>query len=186
MSTNLTSATSYLTPTLFVTEFYDARQCADLLSIDGTRVGAGGTAAAPTVDTAVVAADPKVQRALNVASGEVEKACLVGNRYSPTDLAGLEGMAQASLQGLVADLAFWQLLKWRYPAMQETDTFKAAQETLQQLRDGSRIFGIQENADAGLPATTFVTQQSIDTLNLNSTIARRFFGSRGKERRIGP
>lgn len=128
--------------------------------------------------------DVNVAAALNRASGEVEAACLVAGKYTPTDLNALTGMSQSLLQGLVADLAFWFLMVRRYPGSQPTEAYKGAMEKLERLRLSERIFGLTEVADAGLPVTTFTTQTDIDTLNLNTTISRRFFGVRGKERRL--
>lgn len=170
MATNLTSSAPYCDGTTFI-KIVDANAIADLVLDDGTREASPATHA-------------NVTQALLRASGEVEMACQVGKKYSPTDLSGLEGAAQAALQGLVADLAFWHLLKRRYPMVEPTEAYKSAMETLERLRLGERIFGTEENSDAGLPNTTFRTQQEIDDLNLNTTMGRRFWGKRGKERRF--
>lgn len=169
--TPLSSLTAYATPAQFLT-YYDVRQLGDLVADAGARVTA-----------VTLLTDANLQAALNAASGEIEAACLVGDRYTPSDLNILTGMSLASLQKLCCDLAFWNLLVRRYPTAQPTESYKAAMEKLERARLGERIWGLQENADAGLPKDQFVTQQTIDQLGLSTTIARRMFGCRGKERR---
>lgn len=172
-STPVSSATSYATPGQFLVA-YDVRQIGDLIGDADARV-----------DATAILTDPNVAAALNAASGEIESACLVGEKYNPTNLNALTGMSAARLQKLCADLAFWNLLVRRYPTAQATETYKAAQETLQKLRYGELVFGLQENMDAGKPNSTFVSQNTICQLGLNTTIARRMFGVRGNVRRIG-
>lgn len=153
----------------------DARIVGDCLADLGARVTA-----------AECLTHANVQAALDYASGEIEAACLVAGKYTPTDLAALTGMSAAFLQGLCCDLAVWHLLVRRYPTVQPTEAYKLAQEMLSRLRLGERIFGLQEQADAGLPNTTYTTQANIDTQRLNTTLSSRYFGVRGKERRLGP
>lgn len=173
MATPLSSSASYCTAAEFVKR-YDLRQIGDLIGDDDTRV-----------DGCNIATHPNVLAALEDASGEVEMACLVGKRYVPTDLNTLTGMSKRRLQKLVSDLAMWCLMCRRYPAMEPTTTYSGAVALLQQLREGVRIFGLEETADAGLPKHKFVDLQEIETLNLGTHQARRFFGVRAKEARLG-
>lgn len=173
MATAVSSATSYCSPTVFQT-FYDVRQIGDLVKDDNTR---------PTA-TALLT-DANVQKALDVASGEIESACLVAQKYTPSDLNTLTAMSLASLQKLCADLAFWHLTLRRFPDTQPNEAYKAAQEKLERLRLGERIFGLQENMDAGNPDTTFTKQKDIDNIALSTNLAKRLFGRRAKEERLG-
>lgn len=173
MSTPISSSTSYCTPAIFL-EYYDARQVGDLVGDAGTRVS-----------SASLLTDTNVQNALNWASGEIEAACLVADKYSVADLQALTGMSLARLQGLCADLAIWKLMQRRLPQVQITEGYRAAQETLERLRLGERIFGLQEQADAGTPNTVIDTQSVIDTLNLSTTLSSRFWGNRAKEKKLG-
>jgi len=174
MSTPLSSATSYATPTQLL-QHYDARQIGDLVGDVGTRVS-----------SASLLTDVNVQAALDRASGEIEAACLVAGKYTPDDLNILTGMALALRVGLCVDLAYWFLQIRRFPKSEITEGYRAAMEKLDRLRLGERIFGLQEVANAGLPNTTFVNQGDIDALDLTTTITKRYFGRRAKEERLGP
>ena len=176
--TPISSATSYATPADLIS-FKDIRALADLLEDQGQRVG--GTQPNPTT----VEADPNLQVALNWASGEIESAMMVGQKYQPVDLNSLTGMSLYLLKGLTCDLAFWKLLTRRYPTTGITEEYRAAMERLERLRLGERIFGFQESMQAGLPANQFFTQQTINTLFLSTTQAIRFYGNRNKEARLG-
>lgn len=171
--TPLSSSSSYATPTQLLNA-YDARQVGDLVGDVNTRVSAND-----------LLTDNNLQAALDWASGQVEAACLRGARYTPDDLNALTGMSQAMLVGLVCDLAFWRLTVRRNPSAQPTEAYRAAMELLDRLGLGERIFGLEETAAAGLPESTFVTQQDIDLLRSTTTLSRRYFGRRAKEERLG-
>ncbi|OAI39608.1 hypothetical protein AYO40_01200 [Planctomycetaceae bacterium SCGC AG-212-D15] len=168
MSTPISSATSYASIAQ-LQQFKDTRLLGDLLLDTGNRES-----------SAAQATDAILQLALNWASGEIESACLVGNKYQPADLNALTGMSQANLVGLCCDLAFWKLLGRRYPTMAITEEYRSAMEKLDRLRLGERIFGLQAQMNAGDPADQFMTLSNIDNVNLNTTIACRFYGTRGK------
>lgn len=172
MPTPLSNSTSYCTPGEFLKR-YDANQVGDLVSDGKVRVPA----------TALLT-DPNVQAALDTASGDVEAACLVAGKYTPTDLAALTGVSQKLLYGIISDLAYWRLVVRRYPGATITDAAKGGMVMLERLRFGERIFGLQEQADAGLPASTFPTITQLYTPGFASMVARRYFGIRGKERRL--
>lgn len=158
--------------------YYDWRNVADLINdVDN--------APRPSRETVEADADGVVAAALGSASGQIESACLVAGRYQPEDLAALTGVSQKFLVKLTCDLAFWELTIRRVPDADETTVAKHALEVLDRLRLGERIFGLTETQDAGNPTTAFVTQQQIDQLNFSSTVARRYFGCRGKEQRRG-
>ncbi len=163
MPTPLSSSTPYCSNTLFTT-FHDWRNVADLLSDDDTRLA----------DEATVQGNAKLATLLLVASGEVEAACLVSGRYTPSDLNALNGSTQALLQKLTADLAFWRITQRRWPDANPSGVAgaQAALDLLERLRLGERIFGLQEVADAGLPGASDFEHDRV------SVEAGRFFGNR--------
>jgi len=170
--TPLSSSTAYATGADCLT-YHDERQWGDYLLDNNQR-------------QISVANDPRIDKALKRASGMVEAACLVGEKYTPDDLAALTGASKELLVGIVVELAFWIVSGRRSKDVQAPPMTAWALDHLQMLRDGSRIFGLQESAEAGLPQTSFVTQDQIDTLNLTTNLARRFYGRRAKEERLGP
>jgi hypothetical protein len=174
MGTPISSATAYCTPTQLL-EFFDARQIGDLISDKGLRVS----------DMAIQF-DPNVQAALQAASGEVEAACGVAGRYSPTDLAGLTGNSAVLLQEMVAALAYGRLQRRRFPDKEVPESVKEARAMLGQLREGVMVFGIKENQDAGNfdnPAL-FLDVATIQRVGLATYTAQRMYGQRNDIARI--
>ncbi len=167
--TPLTNATSYLSPADFLKR-KDARVIGDLVGDAGSRVSA-----------AALLTDPNVLAALGDASGEVESMCLLGGRYTPADLAALTGNAQGFLSKLVAELAFCQLWTRRYPDKERADTCQWAQDTLERLADGEQMFGFQETADAGTVLSVVEDMDDVQTRNLVTSQAGRFFGRRSND-----
>lgn len=174
MSTPIGATTSYATPAQLLAHT-DIRAIADCLQDLGARVG--GTVPNPVT----VQNDPNLQDALNKASGDVESACLVGNKYTVADLQALTGNSLAHLQAIVCDLATFRLLQRRFPAIAITEQYRNAQEKLERLRMGERIFALAGQAAAGLPQNKFITQATINLVDLSTTQARRFYGNRNKE-----
>jgi len=113
------------------------------------------------------------------ASGELESACLVGKRYSPADLAALTYSGLNRLRKIVSDLAFWSLCQRRQPGAADPDKVPGAKQALAELdrlRDGERIFGFTESAQAGLPSVS----EPDPNQNLAGTVIQdggRFFGN---------
>lgn len=111
------------------------------------------------------------------ACGELESACFIGNRYSTADLAGLTGSGKGRMEKLVADLWFWACVQRRQPGTGDPSRVPGALQALQELdrlRDGERIFGLQESGDAGLPSTVTpdINQRPYEVTHL----ADRLFG----------
>ena len=172
MPTPVSSATSYCSATDFF-KYVDVRMIRDLVRDDGTRA-----------NQADAATDPVLTEALLAASGLVESACLVGNKYTPTDLAALTGASQAFLRMTVAWLAAGLILERRMYADREFPAgVEKANERLQQLREGVRIFGLQSVMDAGNSNTTFMVESDWERLNLATFQADRFFGIRSNRDR---
>jgi hypothetical protein len=116
---------------------------------------------------------------LQEASGEVEAACLKGERYSAADLGILTGNSQQLLAGLVADLCLGKVLD-RRPDLTEEVPYRVrrAGDVLEALSGGERIFALQEVADAGLAAHAIDTPQTAINRKLPSTVLSRYFGRR--------
>ena len=169
--TPLTSASSYLTDVRFFV-LKDRRPYLELLADDDTVATYAGATDGGTSD-----AGKRLQAALQWASGEVESRAVVGGRYTPSDLAALTGNAKVRLEGIVADLAGWNLAKRRWPRLKMDEWAGAAEavEALEQLRDGLAIFGTVEAADAGLPEVV-----TLDPGDDRRTVraGNRFFGTR--------
>lgn len=171
MATPISASTSYCSPAQFL-EVVDNTILGDLVMDDGTR-------ATPTA----LLTNTKLQFALNAASGELEMAALVGERYSPSDLQALTGVMAYRLQELVAWLALGKLMGRRNPAIEKYPEIEDAQFALQAIREGVRIFGLVEAQVAGLMAQ--VSNTSFNARPLPSLTARRFFGIRERYVPIG-
>lgn len=152
---------SFATPAEFL-ERYDARIFGDVVRDNDEQ-------ATP----AELLTDPNLQAALNDASGLIESACLVGERYTPTDLEALTGNSLYHLKRICCDVAMALLLQRRPSSDPDKDTerLEIAEKHLDKLRDGERVFYRGDNVDqAGVPDTTGPT--TVDLENLNS-IRRR-------------
>ncbi len=179
--TPLTSSTSYCSISRFFA-FHDWRIAADAVMDDDQSPRPSKAALLDSTG----AYGSVIDAALQAASGEVESACLAGNRYSPTILASLTGVGLAFLEKLVADLGFWRLCQRRMPIganIENVPGAKLAMETLERLRKGEQIFSFQEAADAGLPDVAEPAESNSwqgDRLIVRE--AGRFFGTRGRDR----
>lgn len=112
--------------------------------------------------------------------GEVESACMVGNRYVPTDLQTFSTgtSAQGKLEKLVADMCYWNLMKRRQPASADPRNCPGALQAfqdLEKLETGQQIFGFVEAGTAGLPAVQTAPRPS-QVPNSVTNRARRFLG----------
>lgn len=165
--TVLTSATAYCSAAEFLNR-YDRRTVAKLCSDTGEAI----------VDGALEA-NTNLAAALAQASGRVESASLVGERYTPTDLASLTGNAAAHLAGIVADLAY-PILARRRPKenVEVPPQAKEAEEWLEALARGMRIFGFAEAAEAGHMDSSTETRQIVENRKLWTYTAERMFGTR--------
>lgn len=160
------SATSYCSAAL-AAAYVDVRRIGQLCDDTGTAL----TATQLLTDTTWA-------ELLKAASGEVESACVAGERYSPTDLAALTGVSAALLRRMVALRASWLATLRRLPEADMTGVQKWADEQLEALRNGSRVFAFEEAEDAG--HQSLVQREAGDEQDLNRTVTRagRFFGDR--------
>jgi hypothetical protein len=177
--TPLTSATPYCAG-LQLFNYCDVRTVADYAQDLGQRPGGS-----PNPDPMVVAALPVVTELLLAASGDIEAAAMVSQRYTPTDLNALltnGGAGAAKLRELCAGIMMQKLFERRpNRTAPEFPAVARAQAWLEALANGVRIFSFQEAADSGLPEV--VVEQPPDHVaqNLTTTIARRFYGRRQRD-----
>jgi hypothetical protein len=125
--------------------------------------------------------DPNVLVALQVASGELESAALVSERYTPDDLKILNGNSLAYLKSIVCGLAAGILYRRRYLADPLDDprfagTVGAAKQAIIDLRSGMGIFAFEQSAQAGVPQNRYETEADFLRQNL-ITNNSRFFGN---------
>ena len=152
---------SYATPADFLAR-YDARIVGDIVADDGVQVSSSG-----------LLTDPNLLASLADASGDVESACLFGERYTPDDLAALTGNSQSLLKRIVCDVAMAYLLKRRPSADPQNDIarLEAAERILERLRKGEQVFYRGDDIDpAGVIDTAGPTTLQLESLN---TIRRR-------------
>ena len=178
MSTPLSGTSAYATASDF-TARYDARTVAQLLSDADVQITSGQ-----------VPSNASLAALLQEASGMLESACLVGQRYQPADLSGLTGNSMQMLIGIVCGVGMYLL--WcrrpeKYKDMKLPSRAELALRQMDDLRDGSRIFGILEAAEANnIPTPYFTQPNDLYLRNPVSVQARRFFGNRGQYNVPGP
>lgn len=147
---------SYATPANMLSRF-DKRLIGGLVSDTGTEVAEGDL---PT--------NAVLLELLADASGEVESALTVGERYSADQLAALTGNSQKLLIRLVCEITWLNLVGRRgekytedYEAMR-----KAAGDRLNRLRKGENVFNIQATLEAGNIHVTGPSTVAIEQLQL--------------------
>lgn len=179
--TPLTASQPYVTAAVLF-QMHDWQQCADLLRVgDNPRPSYCRMLDATSIEGAKL-----LQIGLS-AAGEIEGACLVGNRYLPTDLQALTGAGLGVLQKLNADLWFYFLMESRQPGSADPERvpgFKRALEKLDLLEKGERLFSFAESGSAGLPTVARPNHQ----LQAHPIVqdARPVFGTHaGRGRRYG-
>lgn len=170
MSTPTSSSTSYCTPAQAL-NFMDAAMVGDLVDDQGNQVTENE-----------LLTNAKFQACLDSASGELEMAALVGERYTPTDLQSLTGVMAVKLAEIVAWLAIPKLLGRRNPALEKYDQVEDAREMLQAIRLGVRIFGLVEAQEAGQMFRVDDSSNQTRPLPSSYKLAGRYFGCRAKYR----
>lgn len=177
MPTPISSATPYATAAQLLTRF-DVRVVADLCSDDDAE-----SPLPAQLKDATTTAGAKLYAALQDASGDVEAACFVGERYTAADLVALTGNGAATLMRLVTTLALDYLYQRRCdPGYQASIEVQKAQRFLGALADGERIFGLQEQAGAGLLSIETEAAATVAARDLVTLQANRFFGTRANRR----
>lgn len=155
----------YATSSQFL-ERYDRRRVGELCRDNNTSATTGE----------IVSPDAVVLAMLNDASGMIDSAVRAGRRYSTSDLAALPTNSNYLLVRLCCDLAYGLLVARRgYNATDQfamSPLYTAALQTLEQLRNGERVFVTDGAMDAGLPTTAVIGRD----INHITAEASRHFG----------
>jgi hypothetical protein len=119
-----------------------------------------------------------IMAALTRASHEVQTFALRGGIYTTADLDQLQANTNWMLVGVVCDLALGILLARRGGPFGEAvrDRMDKANALLLDLRDGSRVFPIEQNIDAAKPSLSVITQ--VQRGNLGMVADTEFFPRR--------
>ncbi len=182
--TPLTSQTPYGT-VAFLTAICDVRTLGDYLGDEGVRLSPedvllSGSPTGGPFDTPGV-----LWLLMLAATGDIESAALVSDRYTPTDFQTIlanGGAAAAKLQEMWGGLTLQRVFERRpSKAPPELPTVVRANVWLEALLNGTRIFGTQESSDAGLPETTIDQESDVWARNLTATVMRGFFGRRTRD-----
>ena len=104
---------------------------------------------------AEISSSSVAETALVDASGQVEAAMLCGNRYSPTELAALEGNSLGLLKKIVCMIAFSELLGRRGGIHLDQARFydEQSRKYLEDLRTGKNLFNLTDDTSNLLAAT---------------------------------
>ena len=139
---------------------YDTRVIAQLS--DDTNAG--------TINSTVV------QACLDDAAGMINTAALQGSQYLQSDMATLAASSDPTLFRMNCDIAINLIAQRRAMGLsgRVQDQVKRSLDLLDALQKGSRIFNVQGNRIADLPAVVSVTSQQEANLNLPADLP--FFG----------
>lgn len=126
--------------------------------------------------------------ALNDASGEVDGALMVGNRYNALDLATLTDNSTFKLIRVCCDIAMAYLINRRpgWNPEKSKAIREAAEMHLERLRKGENTFNIQASMDAGEPVVDGPTCFDYSRLGGLRDRVRNFFPPRSIPRSIPP
>lgn len=153
---------SYATPSDLLAR-YDARVLGDVVGDNNLRI-----------DSTALLTNVNVQAALDDASGMINSAVLVAQKYSPLDLAAMTGVDKALLLRHVCNLAYGLLTMRRGLPVDKLDQFKMSMEALDKLRSGERVFGVPANEEAGNPQASFPSFSTYNNLKLMRDVSRYF------------
>ncbi len=145
---------------------YDERVIRDLLSDDGSKV------------TGSISSNPKLLELLESASGYVLAAASNGSNYTEAELAGLTGSAAALLADIVCMIAMVKLMRRRGNKMNHEilrEWNDSAEQYLDQLRKGQRIFPVAEHQAAGLMTVGGPSVVQIQNMNLITNLVPNFY-----------
>lgn len=141
---------SYATPADLLAR-HDCRLIGDLAGDTNVRI-----------DATTLLTNTNVLTALIDASGTIESACFVGQRYSSTDLSALPTNSAGLLKRLTCDLAFAYLFQRRgYNYMDKMPALKYSFDLLDRLRLGERVFDVGEVEAKGNPTSDVVSLGNI-------------------------
>lgn len=122
----------------------------------------------------------KVTTILEAASGRIDAACTVAQHYLASDLTALTGNSLALLKELTCTIAAALLIARRGGKYSEEykEKIAAAEEFLDRLRKGERVFGVEANREAGAVNIEGPTTATYDKLNLIPDRTQHYYPSR--------
>jgi len=178
VSTIVSRSTAYISPAEFLKRA-DPRIVVKLCTDD---IANPATTASLTTNDYLLAA-------LRDASGLLESAVLLGERYSVDDLTSLANpSSQTNATGLfyriLSDIAMAHLYELR-PEMAPSPSMSArierASRWLDELSNGRKIFGLQEVAEAGHMDHQEVDADDTDRFHGQVQVANRLYGRRSED-----
>jgi phage gp36-like protein len=138
-------------------ERYDVRDIGDLLADDNVQITA-----------AQCQTNKKLLAALNDASGEIDSAVMVGERYTPTDLRNLTANSAYTLIRITCEIALARLMQRRPGrAIEQVKAMReAADASLKSLSQGNAVLETTTAGTAGQPSISTITFAEYTSLNL--------------------
>lgn len=125
-----------------------------------------------------LAESPVITELIKMASGRLEAACLVSENYSTTELTTMSDNSKALAREICARLVIVALMSRRIERY-NAESVKAyrddAENYLQLLRDGHRLFDVGKHAEAGKPELTYPSAQQIIDQNQITSRTRNFY-----------
>lgn len=148
---------------------FDARTIGDLVSDDGVRV-----------EVSALSGNANLTAALDDASGDVESALVMANRYTTTALDALTGNALATLKRITCEIAMAHLFNRRpgFRPEQHEQVDERARAHLERLRKGENVFNLEDQRDAGTPSVGGPTTLQFDRLGLIVDRTRHYYPRR--------
>lgn len=126
--------------------------------------------------------DPVCLGMLNDASGMIDAALLVGNRYTPADLLGLSSNSSFLLIRVCCDIAMALLIDRRpgWNPERSKAIHELADSHLEKLRTGENTFNIQASMDAGEPVDSGPLTINYQPDQINNIVdrSRAYYGER--------
>ena len=154
---------------------YDANTLSDLLSDTGEAI-------------ADLTNNASLLAMLAASSGRLEAALLVSNHYTVTELASLTGNSLALIKDIVCDLTMARVLR-RRPEKIASEALQAvakeAEEYLDRLRKGDRIFDLAAHEAAGTPDVDGPSAADYEQLNLIPDRTKHFYPPRALRLPLG-
>jgi phage gp36-like protein len=122
-----------------MTHRFDERTLKDLCRDDGT------------AETNLSSSD-RMETALQDATAAIDMACQTGRMYLPVDLAALSGSDRHGLRRICCEITLSYLIQARPEKFKDADhpIHQRAEEYLDRLRKGERVFNIDANKNAGV------------------------------------
>jgi len=154
---------------------FDERSLAEIVSDNDTSVALGD-----------LATDTNMQAALDDATGMVDASLLMGQQYTPTDLASLTGTSLALLVRLTCTQALI-FLRQRRGYVADQDSMEREQkwidDVLQRLKRGANVFNITATLESGVASREIVTPRAVDRAQLMRDRTNNYFPNRALSRR---